>query len=297
MSHYIEVHMISNRPRLDEFINMWNNVKISDKVVIRVLTMDFPEKKFYLGNGIKVKYIRQKTFARTTFANHAWARNELLCYANSEYILFFDDWQRPHRDILMEHLHYLNRDYAVCGRRLECDKDGNNCKEDGRLGNGNTIICDYGQFWTCNASAKLDDILKVNGFDNRYNGGSAGEDYDMGMRIARLGTKMIYDPNAIGYHHCHDHLGRIGNPSCIHSHNTSAYKYLPEYGHFGNWNLMTSDDFELWWEGPIKYYKCKKCGIIGILDSIQAYYYNRDHNVVGIENGLEQVREYLKKKA
>lgn len=296
MSYIIEIHIISSRPLLDEFINMWNNVKVDDKVIIRALTMDHSEKKFYLNNNIKVKYIRQKTFPKTTSANHAWARNELLCYANSEYILFFDDWQKPHCDILTEHLCYLKKGYAVCGRRLECDKDGNNCKEDGRLRDNNSKICDYGQFWTCNASAKLDDILKVNGFDNQYNGGTAGEDYDMGMRISRLGTEMIYNPNAIAYHYCHNHLGRTGNLSCSHSHNTSAYKYLPEYGHLGDWNLMVSKDFEFWWEGPIKYYKCKKCGTIGILDSIQAYYYNRDHNVVRTENGLEQVREVLKKK-
>ncbi len=295
MSSSIEVHIISNRPMLDEFINMWNNVKVDTKVVIRVLTNDYPEKKFYLNNGIKVKYIRQKTFPKTTYMNQAWARNELLCHANSKYILFFDDWQKPHHDILTEHLYYLKKNYAVCGRRLECDKDGNNCKEDGRFGDRDSRICDYGQFWTCNASAILDNILKVNGFDNRYNGGTAGEDYDIGMRISRLGTKMIYNPGAIAYHCSHDHLkSRLKDNIYDHSHNTSAYKYLPEYGHLGDWNLNVSKDFDFWWEGPIKYYKCKRCGIIGILDSMQVYYYNRDRNIIRTENGLENVRESLK---
>lgn len=297
MSYPIEVHIISNRSLLDEFISMWNNVKTDGDVTVKVLTTDYPEKKFVLNNGIKVEYIRQKTFPKTTFMNQAWARNELLCHADAEYILFFDDWQKPHCDILVGHLYYLKQGYAVCGRRLECDKDGNNCKEDKRLGSGNPRVCDYGQFWTCNASARLDSILKVNGFDNRYNGGTSGEDYDIGMRITRLGTRMIYNTNAIVYHYSHDHLttGRTGSSTHGHVHNVSAYKRLPEYGHLGDWNLMESKEYELWWEGPIKYFKCKDCRETGILDSAQAYYFNRDHNIVRVENGLEQVRERLNK--
>lgn len=298
----IEVHIINNRVRLDEFICMWENV-IVDKIdcIIKVLTVDYPEKKFVLNNGIKVEYIKQKTFPKTTFMNQAWARNELLCYANSEYILFFDDWQKPNRDILTEHLKYLEQGFAVCGRRLECDKDGNDCKEDSRIKYGNIVICNYGHYWTCNASAKLSSIFDVNGFDNRFNGGTGGEDYDFGMRMSRSGEggkhgqKIIYTAEAICYHYCHDHLKsrRKGN-TYDHPHNTSPYKYLPEYQHFGNWDLMESKDYELWWEGPIKHFKCKHCNEIGILDSIQVYYYNRDNNIVRVENGLEQIQESLK---
>lgn len=296
MADSIEVHMISNRLELDKFINMWNNVKIDGKVIIKVLTTNYPEKKFYLDNGIKVKYIQQKTFPKTAFMNQAWARNELLLYANHRYVLFFDDWQKPHRDILIEHLYYLKKGYVVCGRRLECDKDGNNCKESRKLKNKKPRKCKYGQFWTCNSSAKLDSVLKVNGFDNRYNGGTAGEDYDIGMRISRLGTKMIYNPNAIAYHYNHNHLASVrqGGTTCQHSHNVSAYKYIPKRGHFGDWNLMESKEYDLWWDGPIKYFKCRDCGDIGILDSMQVYYHNRDHDIVRVENGLEQVRNYLK---
>lgn len=298
MSSIIEVHIISNRPLLDEFINKWNNINVDGKATIKVLTTNYDEKKFTLSNGIKVEYIKQKTFPKTTFMNQAWARNELLCHANSEYILFFDDWQRPDQNILIEHLKYLRQGLVVCGKRFECDNNGNNCKDDERSNlickHGNVVTCNYGQFWTCNASTKLSNITRVNGFDNRYNGGTAGEDYDMAMRISRLGVKIIYNANATCYHHCHDHIGsRLKDNKYDHSHNLSPYKNIPEYGHYGDWNLTTSDDFELWWEGPIKYYKCKKCGIVGILDSIQVYYYNRDNNIIRVENGLEQVRNNL----
>jgi hypothetical protein len=304
MTENIEIHIVSNRPMLDEFIDMWKDVKVHKvNCTIKVLMLDYPEKKFVLSNGIKVEYIKQKSFPVTSFMNQSWARNELLCYTTSEYVLFYDDWQRPGKNILKEHLHYLTKDgkdYAVCGRRMECNKDGNDCQEDGRIGNGKLISCGYGLFWTCNASARTGDILKVNGFDNRYNGGSGGEDYDMGMRLERLGNKMIYNPDAKAYHYCHDHL-KVGRPSDGrygkdggHSHDLGEYKYLPEYKHFGNWNLMDGGDlYEFWWEGPIKYYRCKRCGIVGILDSIQVYYYNRDNNIIKVENGLEQVRGML----
>lgn len=297
MSSTIEVHMISSRPLLDEFINMWNGVNVSQgETTIKVLTTGYDEKRFVLNNGIKIEYIKQKTFPKTSYMNQAWARNELLCHSESEYILFFDDWQRPHPDILVRHLVNLKKGYMVCGRRIECDKDGNNCKGDSRPFNS-ARECHATLFWTCNASVSRENALKVNGFDNRFCGGSAGEDYDFGARVGRTGIKSIYDPDAISYHHSHDHLGSWSQNKyvCDISHDLSKYKHIPEYKHFGDWNLMVSDELELWWEGPIKYYKCKKCGLTGILDSMQVYYYNRDNGITRVENGLEQVRECLKK--
>jgi hypothetical protein len=301
----IEVHIISNRLELDKFINMWDTVKTEGSTTIKVLTVNYSEKKFTLKNGINVEYIKQKTFPRTTFMNQAWARNELLCHSRSEYVLFFDDWQRPDNQILVEHLRYLKSGLAVCGRRQECNKDGLNCKEDGRTVSGSKIgtgaICHYGNYWTCNASVRLDNTISVNGFDNRFNGGTGGEDYDFAMRLTRLGTRIVYNTSATAYHYCHDHLvnigksGRKGSSTHGHTHNVGAYKYLPEYGHRGDWNLNSSDKYELWWEGPIKYFRCKDCKEMGILDSMQVYNYNRDNNVVRVENGLEQVRNALKK--
>ena len=316
---FIEIHMISNRPWLDEFIGMWNNVIIEKDIdaTIKVLTMSYDEKKFVLGNGIKIEYIRQRTFPKTTCMCQAHARNELLCYAGigehdkennrNKYILFYDDWQRPDPNILIEHLKHSNVGYvAICGRRFECDKNGENCKDDARNTGGGTYPrqCGSGEFWTCNSSCRLESILAVNGFDNRFNGGTAGEDTHLGMRMSRIigaggGIGMLYNPMAISYHYSHDHLGsgsnRNGIPvTCGYSHITSDYKYIPEYKHFGKWERMDSDEFEFWWEGPIKYYKCKRCGIVGILDSIQVRDYNISHNVIRCENGLEQVRSKLR---
>lgn len=292
----IEIHIITNRPKLDEFVNFWSTVEGPVSTSLKILMLDYSEKSFTLANGIEVEYIKQKTFPKTTFMNQAWARNELLLHVESpDFILFYDDWQRPSKQLLLEHLKYLEKGYSVCGQKIDCDKNGQNCQLDSR----NTGIlrqCRYGYFWTANASCSYADILKVNGFDNYYNGGSAGEDYDMGMRIEQLGSKFLYNPKALSYHYSHDHLrntGRIGGTAHKQGHNLSPYKNIPEYNHFGDWNLMESEQFELWWDGPIKCWKCKKCGEIGICDSIQVYKYNLENNIIKVTHGLQEVRSKL----
>lgn len=295
MSSVIEIHMINNRPMLDEFIQMWNDVKVDRKTTIKVLTTSYDEKHFILNNGIKVEYIKQKTFPKTGYMNQAWARNELLCYVNSEFVLFLDDWQRPHPDILIEHLKYLRQGYIVSGKRIECDRNGQNCKNDSRdTENGNIRMNFPHFFWTCNGSVRRDDAVKVNGFDNYFCGGTGGEDFDFGTRVSRSGVAALYNPNAITYHYSHDDIPKNRNITMCSSHNLSPYKYIPEYNHHGDWNLMTSNEFEFWWEGHVKYYRCKLCNVVGILDSMQVYYFNRDNRITRVINGLEQVRGQLR---
>jgi hypothetical protein len=300
MTESIEVHMISNRPNLDKFIQYWNDVLVYGiDCTIRVLMLDYEEKKFILNNGIRVQYIKQKVFPKTQFMNQSINRNELLCYNTGKYVLFYDDWQKPEPHILFQHLEYLKTGALVCGRRLECDKNGLNCKEDSRYRNVNVVrqCSSGGEFWTCNGSVSLENVLKVNGFDNKYAGGSGGEDVDFGQRIWRLGVPIFYNGNALCWHYNHDHLvGREGicKYTCGYSHVTSEWKYIPEFGHMGKWeNMDGRDKYEFWWDNGIKYYKCKICGGIGILDSIQVRDYNRDHNVIKVSNGLEQVRKEL----
>jgi len=281
----LEVHIITNRPELDRFLRYWEEVQVSVPTIIRVLMLDYEEQEFELQDRLRVVFHKQRTFPKTTFMNQAWARNELLTYLddNTWYVLFFDDWQRPSGDLLEEHLKYLRLGYGVCGRKVDCDKDGFNCEDDKR-NRGVLRVVDYGMFWTANASAPREYIEKVNGFDNRYNGGTGGEDYDLALRMSRLGLKFVYNPEAVSYHYNHDHLGPR-RPS----HDLSEFKYLPEYGHYGSWGKMDSEQFEFWWDGPIKYFRCRKCGAIGIVDSIQVYQYNLRNNVIEAEHGVREV--------
>lgn len=279
------MHIITNRPELDRFLRYWEDVKVPAPTIIRVLMLDYEEQEFELQDGLRVVLHKQQTFPKTTFMNQAWARNELLTYLDdtSRFVLFFDDWQRPSERLLEEHLKYLKLGYGVCGRKIDCDKDGFNCEDDKR-NRGILRVADYGMFWTANASAPCEHIERVNGFDNRYNGGTGGEDYDLALRMSRLGLKFVYNPEAISYHHNHDHLSPQ-RPS----HDLSEFKYLPEYRHYGDWQRMDSEQYEFWWDGPVKYFRCRKCGAVGIVDSIQVYQYNLRHNVIEVEHGLKEV--------
>jgi hypothetical protein len=300
MVESIEVDMISNRPDLDKFIQYWNDVLVYGiDCTIKVLMLDYEEKKYVLNNGIRIEYIKQKLKPKTQFMNQSINRNELLCYNTGKYVMFYDDWQKPEPHILFQHFEHLRLGRMVCGRRLECDKDGLNCKEDSRYRYGAVVrqCSSGGEFWTSNGSVGLENAIKVNGFDNKYAGGSGGEDVDFGQRIWRLGVPIFYNGNALCWHYNHDHLSKVSEYTCGYSHITSEWKYIPEYKHFGKWeNMDGGDKYEFWWDDGIKYYKCKKCGGIGILDSAQVRDFNFKNNVIRVDNGLEQVREELKKK-
>lgn len=297
-----EIHIISNRPKLDQFIEYWSDVVIDIPfdLIIKVLMFSYDEKSFILQNGIKVRYIKQLIKPKTSHMNQAFARNYLLCNCdqNTKYILFFDDWQKPDENILTQHYKYLQKGYSVCGRRLECDQNGDNCKIDLR-NTGFDRICSYGYFWTCNSSTSYSNIISVNGFDNRYCGGTGGEDYDLALRLTHAGQhRFIYNPNAICYHYNHDAFdaehniatASTKNKNCNHS-DLTKYKYIPEYGHFGDWNIMHSKKYDFYIENGIKYFKCKSCGEQGIVDSLQVYKYNIDKHVVCAVNGLREMHE------
>ena len=282
----LEVHIISNHPKLRYFLSFWKDVIFPPPfdVLIKVLSTS-EEFSSYLENGIKIEVLKQKSFPETTIMNQAWARNELLTHADSSYILFFDSFQVPDRNLIVEHLKYLKHGFAVCGQRIEYDERGN-IKNDDPRNTGLLRFCSSGYFWTCNASCSLSDIQAVNGFDNRYNGGTGGEDYDLGMRIEHAARrKFLYNPNAIIHHYSHDTISS-SDKKC--AHNLSPYKYIPEYGHFGDWNLMESKQFEFWLRDGFKYYKCRKCGQIGLVDSLQVSLWNKKHHITRVSWGLKR---------
>ena len=277
----VEVHIITKRPELDRYLSYWKNVK--GEADILVLSTNSEEEERKLSNNINIKIIHQKTYPLTTIMNQAWARNELLSHAEGRYILFFDDWQIPDEHLLVEHLRYLRAGYIVCGRQVLREKDGIE-KEDIR-NIGCLQKCDYHYFWTCNASCSLKDILAVNGFDNHFNGGTGGEDLDLGRRIQlATGRPFLYNPAAVVNHISHVHLSK--GSSCYHD--LDPYRYIPECGHFGDWNLMESEQFEFWLRDGFKYYKCRRCGQIGLVDSLQVSLWNKKHHITQVSWGLKR---------
>lgn len=62
-------------------------------------------------------------------------------------------------------------------------------------------------FWTANVSAKKALIQESGGFDERFEN-AACEDAELGLRAARLGMQLLYDPEAIAEHYHPTNLAR-----------------------------------------------------------------------------------------
>ena len=166
--------------------------------------------------------------------------------------------------------------------------DYNNIKaSDHRYTDNRIKEIDYAWFWTNNASVATNSILTVNGLDERYNGGTGGEDGGLGLSLHKLGMKFVYNPNALCYHIDHDEVPQAPksikrlyenqniNPEkqyifgySDHLHDLSPFVNNPF--HDGDPNLMENEQFKCWrdtWN--IKHYHCKLCGIEGICDSLE----------------------------
>jgi len=253
--------------------------------------------------NLSIIYNKPRRFKKNTVTClHSLFRNEALIYSNGEYIIFFDDYQIPTPTFIEEHLKYLNNNTGVVGQQIMLKKmEINNPnftdvkQPDPRNSENKVKDAHYGHFWTNNCSAPLNKIIEVNGFDERYIGGSGGEDYDLGLRLTKVGLKLIYNPNALCYHVDHDSVKtksvsvqriydeikadqsaqyRFDVYNC--HHDVSPFVNNPY--HNGDLNLLENEQFVCWWEDSVKHYKCKYCGIEGITDSLLVYNDNLKRN-------------------
>lgn len=73
---------------------------------------------------------------------------------------------------------------------------------------------DFRAFWTCNLSLALKPLRDSGGFDSRFYL-AAGEDSDLGLRLAeQFGYRVLYRPDIISYHH-HQHSFESFKRSCL----------------------------------------------------------------------------------
>ena len=119
------------------------------------------------------------------------ARNTYLIWARGERIIGVDDCCADMcTDLVERHLHWGRRGFAVSGSWF--DKYG---WEHRHKITDNAKVTDAGWFYGANHSFLLEDVLKVNGYEELLDGEQGQEDCELGIRLGRMGVKILYDPD------------------------------------------------------------------------------------------------------
>lgn len=240
---------------------------------------------------------------------HSRYKNELFLHAESKYFISFDGWQVVTPTFIEEHLKYLRRGYAVCGTRIEMTNNAQFYQPGDKLNLynldprdvGMPYNCTGGLWYSCSASAKLEDALKVNGFDMRFCSGGGGEDQDMGLRLQKLGVKMMYNPNCVMYHLSHDVWKseyhnkarvRMGLPV---RHNPHPFRASPwDVATNGDDDLLENDELKCFYDKwGIKRWVCKKCGASGIVESMHILNHNIQNNIIATPCGIGELKKCI----
>ncbi len=160
--------------------------------------------------------------------------NKSIVAARSHYIIFIDGDCIPHSKFISGHLDYAEKGVSLTGRRVNLSGkitsmlSPQNVREGWLEKNFNKVIVDglFGEsfdvekgFFTgnetirtffnkkkrgivgCNFSLHKEDLLRVNGFDERYEAASVGEDSDIQYRLELRGvTIKSLNHIAVQYH-------------------------------------------------------------------------------------------------
>lgn len=163
--------------------------------------------------------------------------NKAITAANSDYLVFIDGDCVPHSQFLNEHSQYRKKNVCLTGRRVNLSEkitgqlspglvkkgylEKNTLKliTDGLLGKSDYVEKGFyvrSKFLRerlnkkvrgllgCNFSIHKEDILSINGFDERYEAPSIGEDSDIQYRLELAGTQIRSLNNiAVQYHLYH----------------------------------------------------------------------------------------------
>jgi len=162
--------------------------------------------------------------------------NKAIISASSGFLIFIDGDCVPHREFVREHVKYKNDAICYTGRRVNLSekitkiltpekiRDGYlerelNLIPDGIFGNSydvekgfyfrNNFLRKYfnkkkRDLLGCNFSISKDNIMRINGFDERYEAPSIGEDSDVQYRFELNGIKIKSLNNiAVQYHLYH----------------------------------------------------------------------------------------------
>ncbi len=198
----------------------------------------------------QIKEIQNKYAFDITHVWHedlGWRKNEILnkaiCITKTPYIIIIDGDCIPHKHFIKEHITYRQPSVCLTGRRVNLSQEMTSKITATSVKNGDLehIVAEfiisslkrqssyietgfylknkYLRKWSaekkvgilgCNFSLYKEDLLKINGFDERYKAAAVGEDSDIHYRLELLGMKVKSIKNlAIQYHLYHVELERL----------------------------------------------------------------------------------------
>lgn len=162
--------------------------------------------------NLKVKCLRGKP--------NYWRSNRLICnarntgliHAEGELIVFMDDYIWVPPTFLQRHYEtYKNTPFCLIGQSWACEYQEQlpsekpldiRTREDGRTTQrAEWPDCLGGWFYCQNASAPLEKIIEINGFDEEFDL-TLEEDIDLGQRLTRVGARFLFkgEPDVTAYH-------------------------------------------------------------------------------------------------
>jgi glycosyltransferase involved in cell wall biosynthesis len=156
-----------------------------------------------------VHYLRQSN------KGPAAARNMGIREAASELILFTDDDIIPERTLVAEHLRWHNRfsessvavlGYVTWSPEVNATPFMKWYGSDGPLFAyarfSHRIEIEHAYFYSCNLSLKTEFLRKCGTFDEDFKV-AACEDLELGYRLNKAGMQLLYNREALAYHHQH----------------------------------------------------------------------------------------------
>ena len=118
------------------------------------------------------------------------ARNTYILYARGERVIGIDDCCASMcPDMVERHIYWGKKGYAVSGSWY--DKYG---WESRHKVTPKAKVVDAGWFYGAVCSFALEDVLKINGYEELLDGEQGQEDCDLGIRFGRTGVEIVYDP-------------------------------------------------------------------------------------------------------
>jgi glycosyltransferase involved in cell wall biosynthesis len=163
--------------------------------------------------------------------------NRAISSANSDYLIFIDADCVPHSEFVKEHFNFREKGICFTGRRVNLSERFTNILTSEKIKNGfleknnlkliwdgifgKSFYVEKGFYFKndflrkyfnkkrrgllgCNFSIYKEDFIKINGFDERYEEPSVGEDSDVEYRLNLCGIKIRSLNNiAVQYHLFH----------------------------------------------------------------------------------------------